>query len=126
MSFLADVANSAVKTITSPFRFVGNAASMGKNALETVGCACTGDLAGAKRNLGELGEATKDAVFSGVETAFLVGGGFAAHAAGEVVAKSVGVHVLGMSAVKEVAKGTGRAYLTAYAETKFNGPPQAR
>lgn len=121
MGFISDVASAAVKTVTAPFRFVGNVAKMAGNALQIAGNLVTGDLAGAKKNLGELWEATKGAAFSGVETAFLAVGGIGAIGAKATLgaaATTVGTDIIGHSAAKTAAKHVGGAFVTAYAETK--------
>ena len=122
MGFISDIASAAVKTVTAPFRFVGNVAKMAGNALQIVGNLATGDLAGAKKNLGELWDATKGAAFSGVETAFLAVGGIGAIGAKATLgsaAAAVGGDVLAHSAAKTAAKNVGGAFVTAYAETKM-------
>jgi hypothetical protein len=122
MGFISDVASAAVKTITAPLRFVGNVARMAGNVLQIAGNLVTLDLAGAKKNLGELWDATKGAAFSGVETAFLAVGGIAALGAKATIgaaATSMGGKVLAGSAVKAATKNIGGAFVTAYAETKM-------
>ena len=122
MGFISDIASAAVKTVTAPFRFVGNVARMAGNVLQIAGNLVTGDMQGAKKNLGELWDATKGAAFSGVETAFLAVGGIGAIGAKATLgaaAATVGTEVLGHSAVKTVAKNVGGAFVTAYAETKL-------
>lgn len=122
MGFISDIASAAVKTVTAPFRFVGNVARMATNVLQIAGNLLTGDLAGAKRNLGELWDATKGAVFSGVETAFLAVGGLGAIGAKATLgaaAASMGGKVLSESAGKAAVKNIGGAFVTAYAETKM-------
>jgi hypothetical protein len=119
MSLLSNIGNAVVKTVTAPFRFVGNVAKMGWEMASIAGNLLTGDIAGAKRNLGELWDATKGAAFSGVETAFLALGGIGAIGAKATIgaaATSMGGKILGTAAVKETAKGVGGAFVTAYAE----------
>jgi hypothetical protein len=119
MSLLSNIGNAVVKTVTAPFRFVGNVAKMGWEMASIAGNLLTGDIAGAKRNLGELWDATKGAAFSGVETAFLAVGGIGAIGAKATLgaaATAMGGKILGTAAVKETAKGVGGAFVTAYAE----------
>lgn len=121
MGLLSNIAKAAVSTVTAPFRFVGNVARMAGNCLQIAGNLLTGDLAGAKKNLGELWDATKGAAFSGVETAFLLGGGVAALGAKATLgaaATSMGGRIVGAAAVKETARGIGGAFVTAYAENQ--------
>ncbi len=119
MSLLSNIGNAVIKTVTAPFRFVGNVARMGWEMASIAGNLLTGDTASAKKNLGELWDATKGAAFSGVETAFLAVGGIGALGAKATLgaaATSVGGQIVGTSALKETAKGVGGAFVTAYAE----------
>jgi hypothetical protein len=118
MGFISDIAKGVIKTALAPVRFVGNVLNMGWSALKCAGNLVTLDFAGAKKNLGELAQATKGAVFSGVESAFLLTGvGAAAGAAGATaatVATTVGTHTVATTAAKE----TGVRFLNAYADAK--------
>lgn len=121
MGLIGDIASAAVKTVTAPFRFVGNVARMAGNVLQIAGNLAMGDLEGAKKNLGDLWDATKGAVFSGIETAFLAAGGVAALGAKATLgaaATTFGGKILTQSAAKGVANNVGGAFLTAYAETQ--------
>jgi hypothetical protein len=120
MSLLSKIGDAAIKTVTAPFRFVGNVGKMAWETASIVGNVVTGDLASAKKNMGELWDATKGAAFSGVESAFLLAGGVGAVGASATLgaaATSMGGKILGTAAVKETAKGVGGAFATAYAET---------
>lgn len=122
MGFISDVARAAVKTVTAPLRFVGNVARMAGNVLQIAGSLLTGDLKGAKKNLGELWKATKGAVFSGVETAFLAVGGIAAIGAKATLGAagvSMGGQIVAGAAGKTALKNVGGAFVTAYAENKM-------
>lgn len=119
MSLLSNIGKAVVNTITAPVRFLGNVAKMGWEVASIAGNLLTGDTASAKKNLGELWDATKGAAFSGVETAFLLGGGVAALGAKATLgaaATTMGGKILGTAAVKETVKGVGGAFVTAYAE----------
>ena len=119
MGLLSKIGDAVISTVTAPVRFVGNVGKMAWEAASICGNLVTGDTASAKKNLGELWDATKGAAWSGVETAFLLGGGVAAIGAKATLgaaATSMGGKILGTAAVKETAKGVGGAFVTAYAE----------
>lgn len=117
MGFIADVGTAAVKTITAPIRFVGDVARMATNAAQVIANVATGDTQSRDKNLRELGQASKDALFSGVTSAFLVVGGLGAIGASASLGAAfttVGSNV----AVGSTMQTVGGNFMKACAETK--------